>query len=112
MIIMKMANLGLRFVLELCMLAALGYWGFHVGKGMIVKSALGIGAPLIAAVLWGMFVAPKASIAIAEPYRLLIELVIFASATAALYVSGRQSLAVTFALVYLINRALIFIWNQ
>ncbi|MBD0383775.1 YrdB family protein [Paenibacillus sp. WST5] len=55
-----------------------------------MKSALGMGALLIAAVLWGMFVAPKASVVIAEPYRLVVELAIFASAFAVLHVSGQK----------------------
>jgi hypothetical protein len=43
MIIMKAANLGLRFLLELCILASLSYWGFLVGKGALLKGVLGIG---------------------------------------------------------------------
>src|SRR5689334_23481657 len=54
------ANLGLRFLLELCMLAALGYWGFQAGDGPVLKIVLGLGAPLLAAVVWGLFIAPRA----------------------------------------------------
>ena len=54
----KIANLALRFLLEVCALVALGYWGFKTGGSLITKLALGIGAPLLAAVLWGTFVAP------------------------------------------------------
>ena len=56
------SNLALRFLLELCALVALGYWGFHTDRGMGLKLVLGIGAPLLAAVIWGTFVAPKASV--------------------------------------------------
>jgi hypothetical protein len=52
--ILKGANLVLRFLLELCALAALCYWGFKTGTGSISKAVLGIGAPLAAAVLWGL----------------------------------------------------------
>ena len=45
------ANLALRFLLELCALVALGYWGFKTGSGAIAKFALGIGTPLVAAVV-------------------------------------------------------------
>ena len=55
----KGANLALRFLLELCALVALAYWGFETGSGAIAKFALGIGAPLVAAVVWGAFVAPR-----------------------------------------------------
>jgi hypothetical protein len=58
----KLANLALRFLLELCALAALAYWGFKTGESAVAKIGLGIGAPLLAAVLWGTFVAPGAPI--------------------------------------------------
>ena len=53
----RTANLALRFLLELCALVALGYWGFKTGGGLITKLALGIGAPFRAAVVWGTFLA-------------------------------------------------------
>ena len=34
MIVLKYANLVLAFLLELCALAALGYWGFVTGGGL------------------------------------------------------------------------------
>ena len=60
MAVVQAINLGLRFVLELCLLAALGYWGFQLEQSWPVRILMGIGAPLLAAVLWGTFVAPKA----------------------------------------------------
>lgn len=49
----KSANLVLRFVLELCALVAIGYWGFYVAGSSPSKWILGIGAPLLVAVVWG-----------------------------------------------------------
>ncbi|NRF93468.1 YrdB family protein [Paenibacillus frigoriresistens] len=109
MIMMKAANLGLRFLLELCILASLCYWGFHIGK---LKGVLGIGAPLLAAILWGMFVSPKASITVSQPLQFIIELVIFAAAIIALYVTGKHSLAICFALFYILHSILKFLWEQ
>jgi hypothetical protein len=39
--LIKGANLALRFLLELCALGALGYWGFKAGNTTIAKIALG-----------------------------------------------------------------------
>ncbi len=47
--LIKGANLALRFLLELCALAAVGYWGLETGRGPIAKVGLGIGTPLAAA---------------------------------------------------------------
>src|SRR5260370_5082612 len=49
--VIKNANLALSFFLELCVLVALGYWGFQTGQGTIAKIGLGIGAPVVAVVV-------------------------------------------------------------
>lgn len=108
----KTTNLGLRFLLELCMLAALGYWGFNTGKGTLVKIALGIGAPLIAAVLWGVFEAPNSSMRLHGAPQLILEVAIFAVAAGALYAAKHPNLAIVFALVVVVNRVLMQVWGQ
>jgi hypothetical protein len=110
--LLKIVNLGLRFLLELCTLAALAYWGFHTGQGWLLKTALGIGAPLLAAVVWGAFVAPKAVVSVSAPARLALELAVFASAVAGLAAARQTSLAWTLGVAYAINRILIAIWGQ
>jgi len=102
--IIKSINLLLRFLLELGLLVAFGYWGFTTGELMIVKIGLGIGAPLLFAVIWGLFLAPKASRRLHEPWRLILELVIFGLAIAALYGAGQPAWAWAFGLIYAINK--------
>jgi len=62
MVFLKSANLALAFLLELCMLAALGYWGFITGESSVSRISLGLGAPLLAAIIWGTFLSPKAAV--------------------------------------------------
>jgi hypothetical protein len=57
--VIKGANLALRILLELCALGALGYWGVNAGGGLMSKIGLGVGAPLVAAVVWGAFVSSR-----------------------------------------------------
>jgi hypothetical protein len=52
----KAILLGIRFGLELAALAALAYWGFKTMDGTAAKILFGLGAPLLAGVLWGLFV--------------------------------------------------------
>ncbi|MEO6891644.1 MAG: YrdB family protein, partial [Ktedonobacteraceae bacterium] len=59
--ILKNVNLTLSFLLELCVLVALGYWGFQIGQGTITKIGLGIGAPVLAVVVWALFGAPRSA---------------------------------------------------
>lgn len=85
-----------RFLCELTMLAALAYWGFNAGNG-VSAWVLGLGAPTLAAVVWGAFVAPKAKRPVSIPVRLAIELVLFGAAAIGLAVVGQPVLAVVFA---------------
>jgi hypothetical protein len=64
------ANLTVAFLLELCALAALGYWGLRTASGGV-------------------------------------QLLVFGSAAAALYATGRHALAVTFAVLVVANVVLV-----
>jgi Protein of unknown function (DUF2568) len=92
----------LRFLLELGALAALGYWGFTTGSGA-AASALGLDAPLAAAVFWGLFVAPKARFPVSETGRVVLGLVVFALATAALLAAGATVAGIVFGAFALLN---------
>ncbi len=105
------ANLVLRFVLELYALAALFYWGFRVGGGAI-GVALGLGAVLPAAFVWGMFASPRARISLSLAGRLAVELVFFGSASVGLYATGHPVLGILLLGLAIINRALILAWRQ
>jgi hypothetical protein len=83
-------NLGLRFLLELCALAAFGYGGFEAGGGTIAKVVLAIVLPLAAAVLWGVFVSPRAPVRPPAAVRLALELVFLVAAYEALAVNGHM----------------------
>jgi Protein of unknown function (DUF2568) len=86
-------TLTVRFLCELGMLAALAYWGFTVGDGVGVW-VLGVGAPLLAAAVWGALVAPKARWPVPIPTRVVIELVLFGATAGALAVAGQPLAAV------------------
>ena len=108
MAIARPLALTLRFLLELCALAALGYWGWQIGNTLLLKVVAGIGAPLAAAVVWGLFVSPKASLAVPGAVRLIIEVAFFALAVLSLFAAGQTSLALTLAAGYVLHRILLF----
>jgi cytochrome b len=90
---MSAPNLALRFLLEIAALIALGLWGAHAGSSAATSTLLAVTAPLLAAVLWGLFVSPKARVVLPWPLRLAIELAIFIAAVAGLAFSQRPQLA-------------------
>ena len=110
--VIKGANLTLRFPLELCTLIALGYWGFKTGSRAIAKVSLGIGCPLVAAVVWGVFVAPRAPVKLPGILFLLLQVLVFGSAAVALAATGQRTLALVFAVVVVINAILMYVWGQ
>src|SRR5690242_11237785 len=112
MLILKNVNLALAFLLELCMLAALGYWGFTLDQGLAVRAGAGLGAPIVAAVIWGMWMAPRAARRLPDQQHLVVELIMFGVAIAALGAAGRPQLAVAFGLVYALNILLRYVWRQ
>lgn len=110
--LIKGANLLLRFLLELCALGALSYWGFKTGGGLVAKIGLGVGAPLIAAVIWAVFVSPRAPVSLPGPSSLLLQVLVFGLAAAGLAATGHRSLAWVFGLVVVINAVLMYVWGQ
>lgn len=112
MAVLQVANLAIRFLLEMCALVALGYFGFRIGHGPVARFIIGLGAPLLAATVWALFVAPNASIAAPDAVRFALELAVLGSAAAALYRSGQPKQAIAFALIATVNRILMTIWGQ
>jgi hypothetical protein len=97
------ANEALAFLIELVMLAAFAWWGAGIGDTPIVSGLLGVGSPLAAAILWGLFAAPRARIRLPLAGVLAVKGLAFAAATAAIASKGRPSLAIGFAVVALVN---------
>lgn len=108
----KGLNLGLRFVLELCLLAALGYWGFHVGESLAVEALLGLGAPILVAIVWGMFISPKAPKRLRDPFKAIVESDLFTLGVVALAFSERIVLAVVLGVAAAVNIGLMFLFEQ
>jgi hypothetical protein len=108
---LKTANLGLAFVLELCMLAALAFWGARTGNGVAAKVLLGIGAPLVAIVIWALFMAPQATFPLPTVAHTALFVAIFGLAAVALASAGQPVLAVVFAVVSALNYVLASVWR-
>lgn len=104
-------NLAVRFLLELCALAALAYWGSQAVTGAW-RYVLAVAAPLAFALAWGLFASPKARFKQKLAGQLMIEAVLFGLAALALGLAGRPGLAVAFAALVVVNRGLITAMGQ
>ena len=110
--ILKGINAGLAFFLELAMLAGFGYWGFYGDKSVLVKWLLGIGLPVVVAIVWGMFLAPRAAHRLNITGGILLSSVLFLLAAIAVFHTQHPVLGIIFAVIAVVNRALIVIWKQ
>jgi hypothetical protein len=93
-----MPGAALMFALEMGMLVALCFWGFTIGGSVAIKILLGVGAPIIAGVLWWLFLAgggPKYSVP--TPVQVALKLALFAATALALYGAGHPALGLVFA---------------
>jgi hypothetical protein len=91
-------NAPLAFTLELAMLAAYSYWGFHVGEIFALQLALGVGAPVLAIVVWAKYLAPRAAARLKMPWLVLVKAVLFGMAAYALYLSDQRDTSMWFTM--------------
>ena len=106
------ANATVRFLLELCMLAAFAYWGSRSTGNTAANVAIAIAAPLSAIAVWGVFMAPRSKNRLPERRRIPVEIVLFGLATAALAAAGEPGLAIAFGLIAAVNTTLVHILGE
>ncbi len=110
--IMKQANLLLALLLELGVLAALVYWGFVTGAALPVKVVLGIGAPVVAIIIWSIWGAPRSQRRLQGASYWLLRIAFNAAGAVALYLANQPIWAVIFVLLAAINCILGYVWKQ
>jgi hypothetical protein len=104
----KAAALAVRFALELCALAALAYGGWRLGGPAWLRLLLAIALPVIAAAIWGRWVAPRAKHLLADPVRLVPEWIVVGGAALALVANGHPVLAAAFVLLAAVDRLVLW----
>ena len=76
------------------------------------KNYTGYSLPIVVAVIWGLFGAPYAEWEVRGILHVLLEIIVFGVGVAALYHLKHPLLASGLATVIIVNRILMFIWNQ
>jgi hypothetical protein len=97
--------LTVAFLAELGALAALAVWGWTVGDSTGWRVLLAVAAPAVAAVLWGVFAAPRAPVRV-PAITLLVKLAVFGGAVLALFAAGHPWPAIVLAAAALLSSLL------
>lgn len=108
---MKQLNLAVKFLLELAALAAFGLWGASIASGVFAV-LLAIGLPVVVAILWGRFAAPRARRRLPLGLRAPFELAVFALAALALWDAASAAWGAAFAVIAVVNAALLTVFDQ
>ena len=88
--------LTVAFLAELAALGALAAGGWSAGGSTATRGLLAVGVPAVAAVLWGLFAAPRSVVDVVV-VAVLVKIVVFGGAVVALLAIGRPGLAVGLA---------------
>ncbi len=104
---MTILNLGLRFLLELGGVAALGYWGFAASPGTLEGAALGLGAPVVLVATWGLVVAPRATNRLGQSQRSLVGTVLLLFTAVALATAGQPAAGLWLGGLVVLNAGLL-----
>ena len=110
------AHLAIRFALELALLGAFAYWGWHVGDGGVIGGLLAIAYPVAAATVWAVFRTAgdtgqaRPVVAIPGALRLALEFALIGLAAYGVWTSGSRAAAETLLTAFALHYAVT--WNR
>lgn len=90
---------SLAFLCELAMLVILAVSGWRVGSGLALQVVLAVLFPIVAAGVWGTWIAPGAQRRLANPGRLAAQIALFVITSIIAIGAGMVPVAVVFVLV-------------
>ncbi len=108
---LRWLNLGLRVIMELGIVLAFGYFGYHTGSGMGQKILFCIIFSLVGFGFWGLVDFHQLG-NFAEPMRLIQELFISGLAAFALYATGMHAAGWALGILSVVYHVLVYINDE
>ena len=102
-------NLAVRLIVELLGVVFVGYWGLTASDDTAIGIVLGVGAVVAFAVVWGLFLAPTASRGLTKRQKDVIGTIVLLVAAVALALAGQPLAALVYAIVVLVNAAVLWL---
>ena len=88
---------------------ALMYWGIHTGDSMAEGIVIAALAPGAAIFVWWKLVAPKSASWLTDTGRFLVKMAVFGLSALALAAAGQTLLAISFAVVAVLNASFLLV---
>jgi hypothetical protein len=106
------ANMLLAFVVEIAMLVAFGVWAWSLDGPAWARILIAVGCVGLAAGLWGMFAAPKASRRLRGLSLLTFKIVAFGLGALALVAADHVAWGIALAVAGAVTLALATDWRE
>jgi hypothetical protein len=110
--ILKGINLTIRFLLELGLLVAVSFWGFRMQPTLGLKLLIGILGPVLIAVIWGIYAAPKSARKLTGIPYIILTLILLGLGAAALFASQNSTLGWIYSVLLIVSTILVVLWKQ
>lgn len=108
---MRSLSLLLRFLLELCALAALAWWGYHATHFSAVHWILALASPLLLAILLGDVRGAEMWFKLPRGERAALGFLLLELSAASLAFAGQTSLAAGFGAAIAVNALMLYLWR-
>jgi Protein of unknown function (DUF2568) len=106
---LALANLGLKFLLEIVAVGSLFYWGLQATEPPLRGVALGLGAAAALIVVWALVLAPTARSGLTRARKNGLGAVVLLIAAGALAAAGQPTAGVINAVLIVVNAALLIL---
>lgn len=109
---MHVANLVLRFIVELLGFTAVAYAAAQIFDSGLASLLAAVGTTAALITIWAVVVAPKAANRLSQPQKEVIGTVILLLTGVALGFAGQVELAVIYGAAVLVNAVLLFVFRK
>lgn len=92
-------NAVLRVILEIFALVSLGFWGYLAWPFPLPGVFFMIGAPLFAAIVWGLFRSPRAVLPLDPVGKVLVEFFVMGAAVGTWFMLGYPVVGLVFGIL-------------
>jgi hypothetical protein len=111
---MAVANLAVRFLLEVAAYAGAGYAVYQLadGVGALLRWLLAVAASVAVVGMWWLVVAPRTRNGLSQAQKDVVGSVLMLAIGGLVAIAGQPELAIGYAVLVVLNAVLLFVFGQ